>query len=104
MSTPNPRVEPIDRPRVAPRELTPRLRSQLNYFASPARTPGVPDLGEGEFWFSRDDVARWLADGVFYLVSPLDTANMTEVELTEEQEAFLNWLNSEGIQHVRVIE
>ena len=31
--------------------------------------------------------------GVFYLVSPLDTANMTEVEITEEQESLLGWLN-----------
>ena len=40
---------------------------------------------------------------MFYLVSPLDTANMTEVELSEEQEDFLNWLKSSDVRHVRVV-
>ena len=39
-----------------------------------------------------------------YLVSPLDTANMTEVELTEEQETVLGWLDRNQVQHVRVVE
>ena len=37
-------------------------------------------------------------------MSPLDSANMTEVELTEEQEAMLFWLNRNQIQHVRAVE
>jgi hypothetical protein len=65
---------------------------------------GVPALGENEYWFAAEDVARWIDEGVFYLVSPLDTANMTEVELTEEQEAMLQWLRQNGVQHVRVLE
>ena len=52
----------------------------------------MPALGEHEFYFAEDEVAKWIDDGVMYLVSPLDTANMTEVELSEEQEAFLHWL------------
>ena len=89
---------------VAPREITSRLRSQFNYFAIPSGSPGVPALGEAEYWFDAADVERWLDDGVFHLVSPLDTANMTEVELTEEQEDFLNWLKGKGVQHIRVVE
>ena len=61
---------------------------------SPAAA-GVPPLGENEYWFAQAEVAEWLADGVFYLVSPLDSANMTEVELSEEQEVMLNWLDQE---------
>ena len=93
---------PLDQPGVAPREISARLRSQLSYFLSAAGTTGVPALGEHEYWFAASDVARWVDDGVFYLVSPLDTANQTEVELSEEQEEFLNWLARGGIQHVRV--
>ena len=93
---------PLDRPGVAPRPISPRLRTQLVYFMSPAGAPGVPELGEDEYWIAAADVARWLDEGVFYLVSPLDTANMTEVELTEEQEALLGWLRDQGVQHVRV--
>ena len=99
-----PLLMPIDRPDVKPLPVSPRLRSQLVYFMTPAGSPGVPALGENEFWFARDDVARWLSEGVFYLVSPLDSANMTEVDLTEEQEAVLIWLDRNNIQHVRASE
>lgn len=95
---------PLDRPNVAPRPISARLRTQLVYFASAPGEAGVPALGEDEFWFAASDVARWLDDGVFHLVSPLDTANMTELELTEEQEALLGWLKTNGVQHVRVVE
>jgi hypothetical protein len=93
---------PLDRPGVSPREISARLRSQLIYFGSAAGTSGVPPLGDDEYWFARLDVENWLRDGVFYLVSPLDTANKTEVELSEEQEDFLTWLHDQGVQHVRI--
>lgn len=95
---------PIDRPEVPPLAISPRLRSQLVYFMSAPGAEGMPELGEDEYWFAPNEVATWLDDGVFYLVSPLDTANMTEVEITEEQEAMLNWLSSTGVRHVRAVE
>jgi hypothetical protein len=98
------RVTPIDRPEVAPRAISPRLRSQLVYFGAAAGGDGVPTLGDGEYWFRPEEVERWVDEGVFYLVSPLDTANQTEVEISEEQEVFLLWLRDEGVCHVRVTE
>jgi hypothetical protein len=95
---------PIDRPEVAPLAITPRLRNQLVYFMSPRDSPGIPPLGDEDFWFDADDVAKWVSEGVFYLVSPLDTENMTEVELSEEQESFLAWLHSRKVRHVRLEE
>ena len=94
----------VDRPAASPLPISTRLRSQLVYFMTSTGTAGVPALGENEFWFARDEVDKWLDDGVFYLVSPLDSANMTEVEITEEQEAMLSWLNRNQIQHVRAVE
>lgn len=95
---------PLDRPEVAPYRLSDRLRSQLVYFSAGPEAPGRPELGVNEYWFDRDDVTRWIMEGVFYLVSPLDTENMTEVELSEEQDALLNWLNQNEIRHARVEE
>lgn len=92
----------VDRPEVAPRPISARLRSQLVYFGSASGAPEVPMLGEREYWFAEPEVARWLEEGVFYLVSPLDTANQTEVEITEEQEALLSWLQDNQVRHVRV--
>src|SRR4028119_671415 len=93
---------PVDRPEVAPLAISHRLRTQLGYFMTSADTPGLPPLGEDEYWFAAADVAQWPDDGVLYLGSPLDTANMTEVELSEEQEALLLWLREHGVQHIRV--
>jgi hypothetical protein len=94
----------VDRPAVSPLPISTRLRSQLVYFMTSTGTAGVPSLGENEFWFARDEVDKWLDDGVFYLVSPLDSANMTEVEITEEQEVMLFWLSRNHVQHVRAVE
>jgi hypothetical protein len=97
-----PTLLPVDRPDLSPLPISARLRSQLVYFMTPAGSPGLPELQDNEYWIARDEVTKWLDDGVFYLVSPLDSANFTEVELTEEQESLLSWLRANDIQHVRV--
>lgn len=97
-----PKLVPIDQPGVAPLPISPRLRSQLVYFAAPAGGKGVPPLGEKEYWFRPEEVAEFLDDGVISLVSPLDTDNKTDVEISEEQETLLEWLKARGIRHVRV--
>jgi len=99
-----PTLVAVDRPGVSPLPISERMRGQLVYFMTPASSKGVPPLGENEMWFAQAEVAEWLADGVVYLVSPLDSANKIEVELSEEQEAMLNWLDKNGIQHIRVVE
>lgn len=94
----------VDHPEVPALPISTRLRSQLVYFMTPSDTPGIPALGESEYWLSRSEVTRWLSEGVLMLVSPLDTENMTEVELSEEQEILLGWLDKHQVQHIRVVE
>ena len=94
----------LDHPEAGKKPISARLRSQLVYFASIPDGDGVPTLGEDEFWFNEAEVSRWVEDGVLYVVSPLDTANMTEVELSEEQEALLGWLQAHKVRHARLIE
>lgn len=96
-------LQPVDRPEVPPRRISPRLRSQLVYFAGSPETPEAAGLGENEYFIPTSEVERALDEGVIYLVSPLDTANQTEVEIEEEQEAMLVWLKANGVQHVRVV-
>lgn len=98
------RIIPIGLEGITPREISPRFRTQINYFVGSPAAQGAPTLGEGEHWFDPIEVEKWLDDGVFYLVSPLDTANMTEVELSEEQEDFLNWLKAKNVSHIRIEE
>jgi hypothetical protein len=99
-----PKISAVDHPGLPPLIVSPRLRSQLVYFITPPDAPGVPPLGENEYWIARDDVTRWLMEGVFLLVSPLDTENITEVEISEEQESLLSWLDEHRVQHIRVLE
>ena len=99
-----PKLQPVDRPEVAARPISSRLRLQLAYFASLPQPPNGPNLGPDEYYFPAAEIARTLDDGVLLLVSPLDTANMTEVELTEEQEDLLQWLRDTEVEHVRVLE
>lgn len=96
-----PRLQPLDHPDLPPYSLSARLRTQLVYFASEP-PPGLT-LGEDEYYFPESTVARVLEDGVVELVSPLDTAHVTEVEITEEQEALLQWLSDHAVRHSRVL-
>lgn len=96
-------LQPVDRPEIPPRTISARLRSQLVYFASSPEGSGGPTLGENEYFLPAEEVEKVLDEGVIYLVSPLDTANKTEVEIEEEQEALLLWLKTNGVQHVRVV-
>lgn len=80
-----------------------RFRHDVTYFATP---PGVQDapasLPEREYWIRAEDAKRILDDGVIVIVSPLDSASRTEIEITEDQERWLIWLTTHGIQHVRL--
>ena len=99
---PSPKLQPVDRPELAPLPISSRLRSQLVYFAA-HDPPAGQILGDEEYYFDADKVAEAIEAGVVELISPLDTANMTEVELSEEQETFLQWLADKNVRHVRVI-
>jgi hypothetical protein len=69
---------------------------------TPPGERGAPKLPAGEYWIDLEDARRWLDEGVMLLVSPLDSENRAEVELTEEQEAWLEWLLTHNVQHVRL--
>ncbi len=45
-----------------------------------------------------------LEDGVFYMVSPLDSQNQSEIEITLEQEIFLEWIVEKEVENIRVEE
>ncbi len=93
-----PKLTPVDLPEIPPRTISPRLRNEIVYFAVLPDSP----LPEGHYDFDLSQLADILDEGVLRLVSPLDTANMTEVELSEEQEELLTWLCDHKIEHLRI--
>jgi hypothetical protein len=96
------RVIAVDRPELAPLEMPPRFKYDIAYFMTPPGEQGVPALAEGHYWVRLDDARRVLDDGVLSLVSPLDSQNRAEAELSEEQEAWLEWMIANNIEHVRL--
>jgi hypothetical protein len=95
-------VQAVDRPELGPYRMPARFKHDISYFMAIPGENGIPLLPAGEYWIPLDDARRWLDQGVFYLVSPLDSANRTEVELSEEQEGWLEWLVEHQVERVRI--
>ena len=96
------RVIAVGRPELPPFEMPARFKHDVAYFMTPPGERGVPALPTGEYWVMLDDARRWLDDGVLVLVSPLDSENHTEAEITEEQEKWLEWMVANNLEHVRL--
>ncbi len=59
-------------------------------------------LAKGEWWVRRKDALRIYDEGVVRIMSALDSANTSELEITEEQEAWLQWMIRHEIEHLRL--
>ncbi len=91
-----------DRPELAPFSMPERFRREIVYFMTPGDSPSAPTLKGGEYWIDPKNVADWLDCGVFTLVSPLDAESVAEIELSEEQELWLEWMLEHQISVVRL--
>jgi len=91
-------VHALEKPGLAPFAMPDRFRTEIAYFMSVNEKAPPP----GEYYVRAADVASWLDKGVFRLVSPLDSASQAEIELTEEQEAWLEWMQSNHIERIRI--
>jgi hypothetical protein len=96
------KIVPIDQPSAGVIEMPDRFRKEIVYFMTPSDTPGAPPCGANEYWVRLADSQRWLEDGIFTLVSPLDAESVAEIELTEDQERWLEWMVSEEVSHIRL--
>jgi hypothetical protein len=92
----------VERPELAPFLMSDRFRTEIAYFMSLPGEPGVPVLAPGEYWVDAAKARMWLDEGVFRLVSPLDSASQAEIELSEEQEAWLEWLLANRVERMRI--
>lgn len=96
-------VIPVDHPDVPPLTMSQRFRTEIVYFMTPAGVRGAPPtLGTNEYWIAQDDARRWLDELVVLVVSPLDSASKAEIGLSDEHEAWLEWMVRNNIQHVRL--
>ncbi len=97
------RVVPVDRTELAPFKMPDRFRHDVTYFAtSPGETGGPATLGENEWWVRLSDANEFYDEGVLRIVSPFDSHSTAELEITEEQEAWLRWMIDNRIEHIRL--
>lgn len=97
------RVLPLDGRPCEPMEMPERFRLEVVYFMTPQDAPGAPKLGISEYWIEPQNVHKWLEDGCFSVVSPLDAHSVAEIELSEEHERWLEWLKNYQITQVRIL-
>lgn len=98
------KVVPVSISSLTPHLMPDRFRHDVTYFCTPAGTQGAPaKLPEREYWVRLDDSRQALHDGVIRIVSPLDSASTTEIEITEEQENWLRWMVQHQIEHIRLV-
>lgn len=96
------RIHACDRAAVTSLLMPDRIRQEITYFVASAGEEGVPELPSGEFWIHARDARLLLDEGVITIVSPLDSAARTEMEISETQEALLEWLVRNEVQHLRL--
>jgi len=95
-------IHAVDRPEVTPFPVSNRFHMQIVYFMTPGGEQGIPKLAEAHYWIRAVDAKKWLDDGEVEVVSPLSADTKAHVELTEEQEAWLEWMVAHGVEHVRI--
>jgi hypothetical protein len=96
-------VHAVDRPEIAPLAMPARFKHDIAYFMTPSGDNGAPVLKSGEYWIRGEDARGWLEAGVLRVYSPLDSEKQAELEITEEQEAWLQWLVDHQIERVRLV-
>jgi len=92
----------VDQPALPPFTMPARFRHDIAFFMTPGGTGEIPSLPAGEYWIRLADARECLDEGVVRIVSPLDTASKAEIELSEEQEAWLEWMVANAIERVRL--
>lgn len=97
-------VTAVDRPAVSALEMPARFRLEVVYFMTVPGEHGAPaSLPENEYWIDHAEARQWLDDLVVSIVSPLDAAAKAEIPLTEEHEAWLQWLLDNDVHHIRLV-
>jgi len=96
------KVHAVGRSDVPPLEMPARFKHDVAYFMTPAGDRGAPELGRGEYWINLEEATVWLSDGVVCVISPLDSEKTAELQLSEEQEEWLEWIVKHNIQHIRL--
>ena len=93
-------VYAVDKPELPPLEMPDRFQNDIRYFITQSDSESLYELPPNQYCVSLEEAEKWLEDGVFYLPSPLDNERQAEVEITEEQEVWLEWMIENQIHRI----
>lgn len=92
------KVHAVDHPDLPPHPMPDRFRVDVIHFT----LPQSPDQPRNEYRLDGEQLKTIYEDGVFRVVSPLDSATRAEIEITEEQEGWLEWILQHNVRHIRL--
>ena len=95
-------VYAVDKPELPPLEMPDRFQNDIRYFITQSDDKSLSELPSNQYDVSLEEAGKWLEEGVFYLPSPLDNERQAEVEITEEQEVWLEWMVENQIDRIRL--
>lgn len=96
------RIHAADRPEVTPLEMPERFKTEVVYFMTPPDELGIKHPPPNHYWINLDKAQQWLDDYVIEVVSPLAADAKAEMELTDYQEAWLEWLLEHQVDHIHI--
>ena len=96
-------VRAVGRSEVPPHSMPDRFRHEITYFAIQTGTAQQPALPRQQFIVPLADSQSILEEGVLRLVSPLDSQNRAEIELSEELEEWLEWMVRHQIELIELV-
>lgn len=95
-------IHAVGRPELSPFRMPNRFRMEIVYFMTPGNGSDVPELPEGEYWIRLSETKKWLDELVVRVMSPLDAQAVAEIELSDDHEAWLEWMADNQVEHVRI--
>ncbi len=95
------RVHAPDHPDLPAVTMPDRFRHEIMFFATDV-PPAGGSPADHEWWIDLSEAEAVLADGAVRVASPLSSDSRAEIELSEEQENWLEWVVRNGVRRVRL--
>jgi hypothetical protein len=95
-------IHAVDRPEVPALPMPERFKTEVVYFMTPPDELGISHAPANHYWIDLAKARQWLDDYVIEVVSPLAADAKAEMELTEYQETWLEWLLEHQVDHIQI--
>jgi hypothetical protein len=93
-------IQAVDRPEVPALAMPDRFKTEVVYFMTPPDELGINQAPPNHYWINLTKAQQWLDDYYIEVVSPLAADAKAEMELTDYQEAWLEWLLQHKVEHI----